>query len=46
MYKKKTIIFAAVFKDHNPHKRLKIKLQFKKKRLIWPNRHLYHIKPS
>lgn len=46
MYKKKTIIFAAVFNDNSSHQRLKTKLQFKKKRLIWPNRHLYHIKSS
>lgn len=46
MYKKKTIIFAAVFNVNNSHQRLKTKLQFKKKRLIWPNRHLYNIKAS
>lgn len=31
MYKKKTIIFAAVFKDNNSHKKLKKKLQLKRK---------------
>lgn len=31
MYKKKTIIFAAVFKDNSSHQRLKTKLQLKRK---------------
>lgn len=31
MYKKKTIIFAAVFNVNNSHQRLKTKLQLKRK---------------